>query len=169
MDSTDGWTFEESVAGDVDRLMKWFPDASSINLWGGPEFRYPFTRHSFAEDMLWGKIASFSLRGPDSEFAAFGQLYERLGCINLARLVVNPKMRGHGVGKRLVGQLMQAGRPMFACPTYSLFVYRDNRPAYECYKSMGFMTTEFPDEEPMADVCYYLTRPVVGVERRNAP
>lgn len=169
MESADRWVLEESVAGDIDRLMRWFPDAPSLNLWGGPRFRYPFTRHSFAEDMLWGRIASFSLRNADNEFAAFGQLYERLGCINLARLIANPTMRGQGVGKRLVAMLMQTGRPMFACPKYSLFVYRENAPAYACYQSMGFKTTEYPADEPMADVCYYLTRPVENLEDRNAP
>jgi GNAT superfamily N-acetyltransferase len=109
---------KESIAGDVDRLMKWFPDEQSIKVWGGPGFRYPFTRHSFAEDMHWGKMASYRLSDPDGEFAAFGQFYERLGCINLARLVANPDMRGKGVGKRLVGGLIQAGRPLFSCSKF---------------------------------------------------
>ncbi|MGI9271001.1 MAG: GNAT family N-acetyltransferase [Woeseiaceae bacterium] len=168
MESDDGWILEESITSDIDRLMKWFPDAPSIRLWGGPKFRYPFTRHSFAQDMLWGRIASFSLRNSDGEFAAFGQLYERSGCINLARLVANPTMRGQGVGKRLVGMLMQIGQPMFPCQKYSLFVYRHNKPAYACYKSMGFIVTEFPEDEPLAEVCEYLTRPVEELEDRHA-
>lgn len=168
MDAADDWVLRESVAGDIDRLMKWFPDAASIAVWGGPGFRHPFTRHSFAEDMHWGKMASFSLHDSRGELAAFGQLYERLGCINLARIVANPAIRGQGVGKRLVGRLMQVGRPMFPCKKFSLFVYRDNKPAYECYKSMGFMMAEFPDGVPMADVCDYLTRPVSNLENHNA-
>ena len=160
MNSVDGWTLEEAVSGDVDRLMKWFPDAQSIDLWGGPDFRFPFTRHSFAEDMHWGRIASFSLRNPAGELAAFGQLYEKYNCIRLARLVANPSVRGQKVGKRLVAMLMRAGRPMFACSKFSLVVHRDNTPAYECYKAMGFTRADFPDGEKMGDVCDYLTRPV---------
>ena len=169
MNSAGDWELKKSTVGDIDRLMKWFPDEQSTVVWGGPGFRYPFTRHSFAEDMHWGKMASYRLSNADGQFAAFGQFYERLGCINLARLVANPEMRGQGVGKRLVGMLMQAGQPLFACSRFSLFVYRDNTSAYECYKSMGFVTTAYPDSVPMGDVCDYLTRSVDHPENQNAP
>jgi len=166
--SDDGWTLGETIERDIDQLMKWFPDADSIGIWGGPHFRHPFTRHSFSEDLHWGRMASFSLRDPAGEFAAFGQLYERIGCINLARLVANPAMRGQGVGRRLVEILMVVGQSMFACPKFSLFVYRDNTPAYACYTSMGFVVTKYPDDVVLAEVCDYLTRPVGNLESSNA-
>lgn len=167
--SDDGWTLDESIAGDVDRLMAWLPDADSIDLWGGPGFRFPYTRDSFEEDMHWGKMASFSLRHPSGNLVAFGQLYEKFGCINLARLVANPTMRGQGVGKRLVGMLMTVGRPMFSCPRFSLFVYPDNTPAYECYKSMGFTIADCPGETALDGIADYLTCPVESTEIQNAP
>lgn len=165
----DGWTLDDSVAGDVDRLMTWFPDADSIDIWGGPGFRFPFTRHSFVDDMHWGKLASFSLRDPSGDLAAFGQLYEKFGCINLARLVANPGTRGQGIGKRLVGMLMTVGRSMFTCARYSLFVYRDNMRAINCYEAMGFSITDYPDKMPHSDEFHYLVRPVAHREKQNAP
>ena len=57
--SDDGWTLDESIAGDVDRLIAWLPDAEAIDLWGGPEFRFPYTRRSFEEDMHWGRFSLF--------------------------------------------------------------------------------------------------------------
>ena len=42
----------------------------------------------------------------------------------------------------------------------ALFVYRDNEPAYRCYLALGFEVHEYPDAAPMADKCFYLTRPV---------
>jgi ribosomal protein S18 acetylase RimI-like enzyme len=41
---------------------------------------------------------------------------------------------------------------------YSLFVYRDNTPAYQCYLSLGFTVVTYPEDAPMADKCYFLTR-----------
>ena len=41
---------------------------------------------------------------------------------------------------------------------YSLFVYRHNEPAYQCYLSLGFVVQEYPDDAPMPDKCYFLTR-----------
>jgi len=167
--TVDDWVLAASEEGDIDRLMPWFPDATSLKVWGGPDFRHPCNRHSFAEDMHWGRMASFSLRHPGVELAAFGQLYERLDCINLARLVVNPAMRGQGVGKRLVGMLLAVGPQLFPCRRYSLFVYRDNTAAYACYRSMGFSAAAYPDNVPLADVCDYLTRPLGNLEIRHAP
>lgn len=156
----DDWMLTPSRPDDIDDLMDWFPRQKDVVIWGGPTFRYPFTRETFFEDIYWGRMATYSLRNPSGVLAAFGQAYERIGRINFARLVVNPAMRGRGVGKRLVETLMIVSRDLFRCAEYSLFVFRENIPAYECYRSMGFVVTDYPAGVPHADVCYYLTRPV---------
>ena len=107
----DRWTLQEATAADIDVLMAWFPQQEDVLIWGGPSFRYPFTRETFFEDIYWGRMASFVLRDPAEEFAAFGQVFERLGRIHLARLVVHPALRARGVGKRLLRMLMIASRP----------------------------------------------------------
>lgn len=165
----DDWLLDETPASDIDELMKWFPDEASTRTWGGPDFRFPFNRHSFAEDIHWGRMATFTLRDPNGVFAAFGQVYERVGCINLARLAVNPVVRGRGIGTRLVEMLMLVSKDMFDCEKFSLFVYRDNTPAYKCYARLGFSRSEYPEDAALADVCDYLTRPVGEVEMNNAP
>ena len=167
--SDDAWTLDETAESDIDQLMKWFPDADATRTWGGPDFRHPFNRHSFAEDIHWGRMATFSLRSPAGELAAFGQLYARLQRINLARLAVNPTMRGQGVGRRLIEMLLTLGPQMFSCSEFSLFVYRDNVVAANAYKSMGFKVTTYPENTALRDACDYLTRPVAGLEINNAP
>lgn len=157
---TDGWTLRAAASADVDAMMRWFKDKADVEIWGGPSFRFPFTRRSFRKGIYWGQMASYSLFDPASDFAAFGQLYVRAERINLARLVVRPALRGQGVGKRLVTMLMQAGAARFSCDEFSLFVFRDNLRAYRCYEAMGFVVDDYPDDMPHADVCYYLTRPV---------
>jgi ribosomal protein S18 acetylase RimI-like enzyme len=144
----------------MDRLMTWFVDEAAVKVWGGPRFGYPFSKASFLRDCHWRKMPSFSLRDPDGDFVAFGQIYERLGRINLARLVVSPALRGQGVGKRLIGGLLAAGREIYDSSGFSLFVYRDNQPALRCYQSMGFEIADFPKGAPLQDECFYLTRPV---------
>jgi ribosomal protein S18 acetylase RimI-like enzyme len=155
-----GWTLHQSTEADIGAMMNWFPRAEDISIWGGPEFRFPFNRHSFFEDVMWGRMLSYSLFDSKGAFAAFGQLYERYGRINLARLVVDPVRRGEGVGKYLIDLLLAVGPSQFSCDEFSLFVYRENIPAFECYKSKGFVVTDYPDDMPHKDVCYYLTRPL---------
>lgn len=160
----DGWVLREAVAADIDELMHWFPKFDDVHVWGGPRFRFPFTRETFIKDIHWGEMASFCLCDASRRVVAFGQLYERDGRIHLARLVVIPGMRGHGIGRRLIEMLMTVGQAMFPGNEYSLFVFRENKPAYECYKSLGFEIAEYPDDMPHADVCYYLTRPAAKEE-----
>ena len=157
---SDGWKLVDARDGDLDELMSWFGGALSVKIWGGPKFRYPFTARSFRKNCHWGRMAAYRLDSPAGVFAAFGQMYERLGRINLARLVVHPMSRGRGVGKRLIGLMLEVGPRLFESDEFSLFVYRDNLPALECYKAMGFVIRDYPEGARMADECYYLTRPV---------
>ena len=96
----DGWTLQEAARPDIQSLMHWFPTHDDVNIWGGPTFRYPFTTATFLEDIHWGKMASFSLRDDSGALRGFGQVYDRDGRIHLARLVVEPQLRGRGVGRR---------------------------------------------------------------------
>ena len=86
--------------------------------------------------------------------------YSRFDRINLARLVVAPAARGQGVGKQLVGLLLEAGRTRFRENEFSLFVYKHNKAAYRCYLAMGFTIAPYPDGAPLEAYCHYLTRPV---------
>jgi ribosomal protein S18 acetylase RimI-like enzyme len=153
-------SFEAAGAADIDELMSWFPDAHSVDIWGGPRFRYPFDRASFHEDCRWQEYTSYCLREPGNRFAAFGQIGQRYKRSHLARLIAHPDLRGQGVGKRLLEKLIGIAREANECEEVALFVYRDNEPAYRCYRAMGFEVQEYPDDAPMRERCFYLSRPV---------
>ena len=156
----EGWRLVEAVDRDMDELMSWFTDPDETDIWAGPRFRFPFTQATFRKDSHWDRMPGFRLNSPEGQFAAFGQMYRRYGRINLARLVVNPGMRGQGVGKQLVGLLIEVGPSLFEGDEFSLFAYRHNAAALACYRSMGFVIREYPKGARMADQCHYLTRPV---------
>lgn len=158
--SDDGWTLRPTTMAEFDQLMTWFPDAQAVDIWGGPVFRYPFTRETFLEDCHVDMMVSYSLLDANDVLAAFGQLYERHGRGHLARLVSNPVMRRQGAGKRLVDMMIEAIRFEGCYDEASLFVYRDNEPARECYLSLGFSVAEYPDDAPLEERCYFLTRPL---------
>ena len=160
----DEWTLRAAVEADIDALMQWFPQYEDVNIWGGPSFRFPFSRESFFEDINWGRVASFGLFDAADAMGGFGQLYDRDERIHLARLVVDPKRRGLGLGRRLIEALMAAGRELYPRNEYSLFVYRANEPACRCYRALGFEIADYPPDVPHADVCDFLTRPVKNQE-----
>lgn len=150
-----------ATEADVSHLMSWFPTARSVEIWGGPKFRCPFTAETFQKDMHWRQMDSYCLVDPAGDMLAFGQIYERHGRINLARLVVSPDRRRQGIGKQLVALLMEKGRESFPLQEYSLYVYTDNYPAKACYAGMGFQEREFPVGDETADAFIYMTRSVV--------
>ncbi len=147
------------TVADFDELMTWFSDAASVDSWGGPGFRYPFTRATFIADCRWPQVAARVLKDSDV-LLAFGQFYERHQRINLARLVVNPARRSEGLCARLVRSLLAESRQYIDRSEYSLFVYRNNAPALRCYEAAGFEIADYPPGDKLADRCFYLTRPV---------
>lgn len=151
---------------DIDALMPWFTDEVGATSWGGPQFRYPFTRESFHEDCHWHDMDTFVLRDATGLLVGFGQLYERSNRIHLARIGVCPERRGCGIGRELVRALLDEGRRIFELPEYSLFVRKDNPVASKLYSGMGFIRSEFPPGAPMQDICYYMIR---QVEERQSP
>jgi ribosomal protein S18 acetylase RimI-like enzyme len=152
------WTLAPASDSDLDEVMTWFPDADAANIWSGPNFRFPFSRESFLEDLGIDVMESYMLRNAQGEPAAFGQTYIREGRGHLARLVSHPVMRRQGAGRQLILMLMSALALKYRFDEYSLFVYRDNEPAYQCYLSLGFAVVDYPEDAPMPDKCFFLTR-----------
>ena len=154
----DGWTLAAAADAEFDEVMTWFDDAISVDRWAGPSFRYPYTRETFVEDCRTDIAESYGLRDPGGRLAAFGQTCERYGRGHLLRLVVNPALRRQGAGKRLIRMLIASLEERCDFDEYSLFVYRDNIPAYHCYLSLGFAVTDYPEDGLLADKCYFLTK-----------
>lgn len=158
----DGWVLEPPGDAEIDEVMSWFPDAHSVEIWGGPGFRFPFTRDSFLADCRLTTMSSYCLRSPDGGIAAFGQFYDRHGRAHLARLVSNPAKRRQGAGARLIRLIIRAASRVGEYGEASLFVYRDNAPAYACYRASGFSVQDYPEDAEMQDRCFFLTRPIEG-------
>jgi len=152
------WTLAPAADSDFEEVMTWFPDADAVNDWSGPKFRFPFSRESFREDCRVDEMESYILRTARGDRAAFGQTYIRDGRGHLARLVSNPAMRRQGAGRQLIRMIMTALAENYSFDEYSLFVYRDNASAYQCYLSLGFNVVAYPDDAPMPDKCYFLTK-----------
>ena len=154
----DGWTLCRGNREHIAEVMTWFPDAESVDTWGGPKFRFPFTAASFAEDCQFDVMHSYSLLDRSGRVAAFGQSYERQGRGHLARLIANPSMRRQGAGTRLIEMIIAVLDRQFDYDEYSLFVYRHNEAAYRCYRALGFVVRDYPADAAMPDKCYFLTR-----------
>lgn len=150
---------EEARIEDARAIMHWFSDKESVVRWGSPYMSYPLKDDTFFGDIYWDRITSCVARTEDGRLLAFGQYYRKLGRCHLARLVVNPEFRGRGLGERFVAALMQHGGRMLDTDEFSLYVMTANRPAYNCYKNLGFELARPPaDDAKLEGVVFMVAR-----------
>jgi ribosomal protein S18 acetylase RimI-like enzyme len=137
-------------------LMRWFEDADACRVWGGPSFRFPFTRETFRADARLDSLATFALTANAATLLGFGQYYLRAGRCHLGRLAIAPAHRGRGLGSTLVRELCRIGSEDLGVETYSLFVLPGNERAMRLYERLGFAPARYPEPDPMFDDCVYM-------------
>jgi ribosomal protein S18 acetylase RimI-like enzyme len=156
------------IGAKIDQLaeiMTWFPDRRSCLIWGGSQFRFPFTKATFSEDVRLDVLASYALVGSTDELLGFGQYYLRADRCHLGRLAIAPGHRGQGIGSWLVGGLVQLGSKVLCVDECSLFVLADNLPAIRLYEKLGFVYASYPEKDFDVAGIEYMVAPVDALER----
>jgi ribosomal protein S18 acetylase RimI-like enzyme len=148
--------FQRFDDAQLPELMRWFPDASSCSLWGGPHFRYPYTPSTFREDTGVERLPSWMLVSPQGGLVAFGQVYLRIGRCHLGHLAVAPERRGQGIGTRLIHELCAQGASDLGVEEFSLFVLSQNVVALALYERLGFRSTTYPAPVPGTTPMLYM-------------
>ncbi len=141
---------------DITELMTWFSNDDQVRRWGGPSFRYPFTKEQFIIDLKLNELYSFGIFD-NQRLIAFGQYYNRLDRCHLGRLVVSPRWRKRGVGTALIEKLCTSGQQALGLSSYSLFVLRNNHSAVRLYQRCGFKEADYPETISIPD-CLYMIR-----------
>lgn len=159
-------TFDEAW---LPELMRWFGDAVACRVWGGPSFRFPFTRDTFRADARLGSLATFALTADEMPLLGFGQYYLRAGRCHLARLAIAPGQRGRGLGGTLVRELCRIGSAELGVDTYSLFVLPGNERAIRLYERLGFAPARYPEPDPSFDDCVYMVAASIRSGPRTRP
>lgn len=147
---------------DAREIMDWFPDAESVMLWGSPYTRFPLREETFFTDSDWDNVESRVARDDEGRLIAFGQFHPKLGRCHLVRLAVNPAFRRRGLGVRFIEALMEHGGEALDTGEFSLYVMTANKPAWHCYKKLGFHMEPYPHNDPHLDNCVFMV-----AEREN--
>ena len=123
----------------------WFNTDAEIHTWGGPNMTYPMCDKDFLKHLTADHFKSFCLLNQEQQLVAFGQYYRRLEHQHLSRLAVNPTYRSQGLAKVLITKILEQAFLAQSAKGASLFVFKDNTVAYNCYRSLGFIETEYPE------------------------
>jgi ribosomal protein S18 acetylase RimI-like enzyme len=154
-----GTRFARFDASRIGELMAWFPDAQSCRIWGGPQFRFPFSETSFREDAKLDSLASWMLVSIDGQLTGFGQYYLRLGHCHFGRLAIAPHARGRGLGGVLIREIAARGRAELGTHSYSLFVMHGNERALTLYRRLGFEERPYPEPSSMLAGSIFMVAP----------
>lgn len=133
---------------DIDQLIVWVTSAEFLLQWAGPAFYSPLDRvqllHHLAEvekadpDRLIFK----AVNSETGETVGHGELIgiDRSNLsAKIARILVGPpELRGHGIGERIVSELLWVAFEELSLHRVALNVFDFNKSAIHCYEKVGF-------------------------------
>jgi ribosomal protein S18 acetylase RimI-like enzyme len=111
---------------------------------GRAKYDLPMSDENFLKSLTAEHFKSFFLLNDEQQLVAFGQYYSCLGHHHLGRLAVNPKQRGQGLAKIFITKILEQAFLDQSAKGASLFVFKDNTVANQCYRSLGFIKIEYP-------------------------
>lgn len=133
---------------DITHILHWVDSEHLMAFWAGATFRWPLSGAELHEYLQ-------QARAPDSTMRVFrvvdAQTGAWIGHIDLcpsARndgtaqigrvLIGDPALRGRGIGRQMVGQVLDIAFYEMGMWRVDLYVARANAPARRCYRSLGF-------------------------------
>jgi ribosomal protein S18 acetylase RimI-like enzyme len=137
-------------------MMTWFATEHSCHVWGGPEFRFPFTAETFLADSKLTRLPSYALIRESAELCGFGQFYLRAERCHLSRLAIAPAHRGRGLGTQFIEMLLREGKKTLGVTRSSLFVHTSNTSAIALYERLGFTQSPYPEPGLEIPNAYYM-------------
>jgi ribosomal-protein-alanine N-acetyltransferase len=148
--------FHPATLADIREIAGWIKSRRDCELWAGPRIAYPLDADLLAADIdLYSADSLAMVAG--NRLIGFGQIiHMEKDRAHLARIIIAPRLRGQGLGKLLLCELMARARRQ-GCRHISLYVDRRNRIALSLYAGLGFERAPRPsDEQASADSLYML-------------
>lgn len=148
-----------AVPVDLAVVSSWIASQRECALWAGPSVPFPLDLEALPAQIDMPGAVNVAL-DDDRGLVAFGQAFPRPpGRAHLARVIVNPRARRRGLGRKLVGELFfRAGEAGLSLVT--LNVYSDNPAAAALYADLGFARVERPDGDPVSPGTWFMQRSI---------
>lgn len=138
---------------DVIPLLRWVEDPRTARSWGGPGVPIPVTAERLLNEWsrrkeagsggsrsLWFVGFAAGYTAAEGNIVGYGQILDidsAAGAARLGGLIVDPALRGEGLGVELVEELLEVCFGDLGLRRASLRVYRWNKSALFCYLAAG--------------------------------
>ncbi|WP_006915239.1 GNAT family N-acetyltransferase [Salinisphaera shabanensis] len=145
--------FSTASKSDLSEVANWISSPKQTREWAGPRVSYPIDKGKLPQQVEWSHAWSFCLAN-EEELVGFGQVVPKAEArLHLARLIVKPSFRGKGYGVELANSILSYALDQNP-KTISLNVFRENKPAIELYKRLGFIAAEREPGDSKSDAQY---------------
>lgn len=126
-------------------LMTWFNDEKKFQMWSAGDYTYPLDyqqlqkhREKFEENENAWLFSMLDEDGKVVGHVAIKNVDYRKNTAYIGFIVVDPKQRGKGYGKKLVDLITKYIFEILKINQVTLYVYAKNPIAKKCYESVGF-------------------------------
>jgi len=132
---------------DSETILSWAKDEKTFYQWtAGVLGEYPLSTVQFnavSERMPFTAIDDNEIAG----FFIMRRPTESFDVLRFGFVIVDPGKRSQGYGKKMLQLGLIYAKEIFAAKKVTLGVFRNNKPAYFCYKSLGFKESELEKKE----------------------
>ncbi|MEL7798908.1 MULTISPECIES: GNAT family N-acetyltransferase [Idiomarina] len=129
---------KKAEINELKEALTWPENAAEFRLWFGDKVRYGSPAEAIWQQIKGNERGTFGFY-QNEELVGFAQAYEKVeNGIHIACLIVNPKVRGKGLGRLFVKALLGNAWAQQQTRFITLNVYPENTPARSLYKSLGF-------------------------------
>lgn len=139
---------------EVSKLIGWVDSPELLLRFAGPGFDFPITKNGWEKHLSNSDLVPYFVVDVDSDetigYAEIMRMDDHE--VKFCRLLIgDPDLRGLGLGRYLVRELIYEAISLFHPKRILLNVYQHNEAAIRCYKSEGFVINESISRSSMVD------------------
>jgi ribosomal protein S18 acetylase RimI-like enzyme len=134
-----GLRLREFVEADDGEVTSWFADAGELRFFAGPRLRWPLDAGQWRSIRMDASVTSWTVViGEDPTPVGHAEMVrESSAVVRLARLAIAPTIRGRGIGRAVMAQLIDKCREA-GYSLVTLAAHPDNSSAIRAYRTLGF-------------------------------
>ena len=147
---------------DADKILSWCRDEHTFTMWGGDHIgSYPLSESVFnsvyfdkngncAEEDNFYPVTAFDDGGIVGHFIIRYINGDR-NTLRFGWVIVDDSRRGQGIGRKMLMLGLEYAFGIMGADIVTIGVFEDNIPAYRCYLSAGFHSSDTTDNIPGCD------------------
>ena len=133
-------SLEKFTENDFEDLISWINNIEELMQFAGPQLTFPLTNEQLQEILNNKNVLSYKvIENSTNSLIGHAEIFIKDNSFSLARILIGDiNSRGKGLGKIIIGKLLDFGFTNLDKNTAELNVFDWNTSAIKCYEKVGF-------------------------------